>query len=56
VGLFWIDLLAWFPYDWVIGATFGCNENDVESLHTLRLVKLLRLFRLVRFLVHLGFS
>lgn len=48
-GLFWVDLIAVFPFDWIIGGSLTCQEEDVNLLRVVRLLRLLRLLRLVRF-------
>jgi Ion transport protein len=50
VGMFWVDLVAVFPFDWIIGAALQCDASDLETVELVRLLRLLRLFRLVRFL------
>lgn len=46
-GLFWVDLLAVFPFDWIIGAALNCDADDVGTLRAIRFLRLLRLYRLV---------
>lgn len=48
-GMFWVDLVAAWPFDWIIGFSLGCDAKDVNTLRVVRLVRLLRLLRLVRF-------
>ena len=37
-----------FPFDWIIGGSLTCSEEDVNLLRAVRLLRLLRLLRLVR--------
>lgn len=49
LGMFWVDVVAVFPFDWVLGDTYGCGDvSDNEAARLVRLLRLLRLFRLVR--------
>jgi hypothetical protein len=47
-GLFWFDLLAAIPFDWILGIAMGCDASDPSTLKTIRWLRLLRLLRLVR--------
>jgi hypothetical protein len=52
-GLFWIDLLAAIPFDWILGLALGCESADLDTLKTIRLLRLLRMLRLVRLCLQL---
>jgi O-antigen/teichoic acid export membrane protein len=48
VPFFWIDLLAVFPFDAVVGAAMDACDSEEKYIKLLRLIMLLRLLRIVR--------
>jgi hypothetical protein len=45
LGLFWVDFIATFPFDWVLGIFIDCD--DIQHPAFINLLRLTRFLRLV---------